>query len=118
MDKWDLVQWGYIVIMALVIYFDILAWIWLKSKKWRADPFFYYLIILINSIGIARLGVTIARHYFLCGDQITRDMIISSWWWAARNVVPFAILIVLNIHATIRYCRQKNNSDKHRRIGD
>lgn len=105
--SWDLVQWSYTAIILLGCYFLGLSFVWLRSKNYKADPFFYYVVILVAGSVFSRLGTATARHYMLCGDETTRDFIISSGWWLARNAIPATTLVVMNIHATYRFIKRR-----------
>lgn len=104
---WDLTQWSYLTSVIVGAYFLGLTWVWLKEKKYKADPFFYYVIFLVLTTVVSRASRGIARHYFLMGDPSMRDVFITSWLWFLINLVPILILSVMSIHATYRFMRRR-----------
>ena len=106
-STWDYSQWTYVSIVVLGLYFVCLSFVWLKEKGFRADPFFYYIVFMILGAVVSRFGLAIARHFMLIEDTGTRDLIISSWWWGLKSLIPVLTLAIINIHATYRYLKVK-----------
>ena len=107
MNKWDFTQWGYFCVIALSLYFVCLAVVWLRNKHYAADPFFYYIMLLVCGIFYNRIVLAIARHKMLIGDIVGRDDFLVSPFFGAANIIPIILLSIINIHATYRYKLRK-----------
>jgi len=102
---WGMPQWGYVLTFILSTYFLILSFIWMRGRKYKVGPFFYYVAALVIGLWLASLTAGIARHYLLIGYPEVRNAIIVSKWWALQALIPPAVLVPMCVHATVRFFR-------------
>jgi len=107
--KVDLTQINYCVSVVCAAYYVALALRWLYVSRWKADYFFWYVLILVFGVGLSLSGSLYARSFFLSGCLEEWMLCVNAWWWSIRNYILSMILIVISVHSTYRYAKRKGD---------